>query len=204
MKTVNKIVMLVVLMMTALVANAAESATSILDKTAAAYKKAGDVKIGFQIKVNGQSTTGQIKLSGQKFCCSTAGNVAWFDGKTLWNYVKDNDEVNVTNPSEKDLARMNPYAFLNIYKKGYKCSVKKTTATEYQILMTGTKGSSYGIVEVHINKSSLQPTYVKMVSSKRTAEITVNSYLKNQKFPATDFTFSKKGEYKSAEIVDLR
>lgn len=204
MEAVNKIIMFIVLMMSALTINAAENATKILDKTAEAFKKGGDVKIGFSIDVAGQTSMGVIKLSGQKFCCSTGGNVAWFDGKTMWHYVKDNEEVNVTNPSEKELARMNPYTFLNIYKNGYKCSVTKTTATEYYIKLTGKKGSGYESIEVHLNKTNYQLSYVKMVSSKRTIEIKVNSYLKNQKFSSTDFTFAKKGEYKNAEIVDLR
>lgn len=203
MKTVNKIVMLVVLMMSALVANAADNATKILDKTAAAYKSSGGVNIGFQMDIDGQVTTGKIKLSGNKFCCSTSGNVAWFDGKTMWHYVHDNEEVNVTNPSEKDLARMNPYSFLSMYKKGYTNTVKKTTDKEYQIEMKGNKGSGYRSIEVHLNKSSYQPTYIKMVNSKHTVIITINSYLKNQKFSATDFTFNKK-EYPGAEVVDLR
>lgn len=203
MKVVNKIVMLVVLMMSTLVANAADNATTILDKTADAYKKAGDVKIGFQIDINNQATTGIIKLSGQKFCCTTSGNVAWFDGKTMWNYVHDNEEVNVTTPSEKDIARMNPYSFLTMYKSGYSNTVKKTTSTEYHILMTGKKGSGYSSIEVHLNKSTYQPTYVKMVNAKHTVVITVNSFLKNQKFPATDFSFNKR-EFPGAEVVDLR
>lgn len=203
MKKVNKILLLLVMMMSALVANAADNAVKILDKAAEAYKASGDVKIGFQITISGQSTTGIIKLSGQKFCCTMSGSVAWFDGKTMWHYVKDNAEVNVTNPSDKDIARMNPYAFLNIYKKGYKCSVTKTTSTEYQIKLTGKKGSPYNDIIVHLNKSTYQPTYIKMVSPKRTAEIVVNSFIKNQKFANSDFVFNKK-EFPNAEVVDLR
>lgn len=205
MKKVNRLFLVMMLMTTAIMAKAADNATTILDKAAATYTKSGDVKIGFTIAVNGQSSKGQINLSGQKFLCSTGGSVAWFDGKTMWHYVKNNEEVNITNPSDKEIARMNPYHFLNIYKKGngYKSTVKKTTATEYHILLTGKKGSTYNSIEVHLNKSTYQLSYVKLVSSKRTAEITVNSYLKNQKFPASMFTFNKK-EYPSAEIVDLR
>lgn len=191
-------------MFSVLMANAADNATKILDMTSDTYKKSGDVKVGFSIEIGGQSSTGVIKLSGQKFCVSTGGSVAWFDGKTMWHYVKDNDEVNVTNPSEKELTKMNPYAFLNIYKKGYKCKVIKTTDKEYYVTLSGKKGSAYKNIEVHINKTSYQPTYVKMETAKRTTVVKVNSYVKNQKFPATDFTFSKKGEYKTVEIVDLR
>lgn len=204
MKKTNKILMLLVMLMSSFVANAAENATKILDKTSETYKKSGDVKIGFTIEVGGQSSVGTIKLSGQKFCVTTGGNVAWFDGKTMWHYVKDNEEVNVTNPSEKEITKINPYAFLNIYKKGYKCKVIKTTDKEYYVTLSGKKGSAYKTIEVHINKTSYQPTYVKMETAKRTTTVKVNSYLKNQKFDASEFTFAKKGEYKGAEIVDLR
>lgn len=203
MKILKRFFLLTVMLFSVAVAYAADSATTILDKTAEAYKKGGDVKISFTINVAGQSSDGIIKLSGQKFCCSTDGSVAWFDGKTMWHYVQDNEEVNVTNPSEKELARMNPYAFLSIYKKGYKCSVSKVTATEYYITMTGKKGSGYKSIEVHLNKTNYQLTYAKMVTAKRTTEITVKSYVKNQKFPSSDFYFNKK-EFPKAEIVDLR
>ena len=203
MKTLNRIIVFALLLTTALAAHAADNETKILDKTAETYKKAGDVKIGFTIDVSGQSSAGVIKLSGQKFCCTTGGNVAWFDGKTMWSYVKANEEVNVSNPSEKEITRLNPYAFLNIYKKGYKAKVSKTTDKEYYITLTGKKGSAYKSIDIHLDKVSYQPSYVKMVTAKRTLTIKVNSYLKNQKFASSDFTFSKK-EYPKAEIVDLR
>lgn len=203
MRKINKIIMLLVLMMSALVANAAENATKILDKTAETFKKSGDVKIGFTINVGGQSSKGIIKISGQKFCCSTSGSVVWFDGKTMWHYVQENEEVNVTNPSEKEITRINPYAFLSIYKKGYNCKVTKTTDTEYYITLSGKKNSPYKSISLRLNKSNYQLTYVKTVTAKRTTEITVNSYIKNQKFPAYEFSFNKK-EFPAAEIVDLR
>jgi len=195
--------MALVLMMSALMANAADNATKVLDKASETFKKAGGVKIGFSIDVAGQTSTGIIKLSGEKFCCTTGGNIAWFDGKTMWHYVKANEEVNVTNPSEKEITKINPYAFLNIYKKGYKCKVTKTTDKEYYITLSGKKSSPYKTIEIHLDKISYQPSYVKMVTAKRATVIKVNSYLKNQNFTASDFTFSKK-EYPGAEVVDLR
>lgn len=203
MKTLSKIMMLALLMMSALGMSAAENATKILDKTAAEYKKSGDVKIGFTITVSEQSTTGIIQLSGQKFCCTTGGGIAWFDGKTMWHYVKANEEVNVTNPTEKELSKMNPYAFLNLYKSGYTAKLTKTTAKSYSITLTGKKGSAYKSIDLEIDKASYQPLYIKMQTAKRSTVINVNSYLKNQKFPASAFTFNKK-EFPAVEIVDLR
>jgi len=182
----------------------AEKATSILDKSAAMVKAAGNVNIGFNLSVEGQATTGYIKLSGSKFCCSMGGNMTWFDGKTMWHYVRENDEVNITTPTSAEVSRMNPYAFLSLYKKGYDVKLTKSTSTEHYITLTGkNKSAAYVQIDVRINKSSYQPTYVKMKTSKRTTEITVNSFLKKQNYSDASFRFNKK-DYPNAEIVDLR
>ena len=90
----------------------AQNATKILDKTVAALKAAGDVKINFVLSMEDQSSTGYIKLKENKFVVNLDGYIIWFDGETMWNYVKSNQEVNVTNPSPTEISRINPYAFL--------------------------------------------------------------------------------------------
>jgi len=41
---------------------------------------------------------------------------AWFDGKTQWAYMAQNNEVSITEPTEKELAETNPMAILSGYK----------------------------------------------------------------------------------------
>ena len=91
----------------------AQNATSVLDKSAATLRAAGNVKIGFTLEVDGGASAGYIKLQRQKFVVNVGGSITWFDGKTMWTYVKANEEVNVTNPSADAVAKMNPYAFLS-------------------------------------------------------------------------------------------
>ena len=181
----------------------AEGATAILDKAAARFKAAGDVKIGFQVSTEAGSTTGYIDIAGNKFHCDMGGTRVWFDGTTLWNYVKANEEVNVTTPSEAETARLNPYSFITMYKKGYSCKNGKSTKAYHEVIMTGSKNTAYKSVVVRLDKKNYQPLYVKTTTAKHTTEVTVNSYLTNQKFPATRFSFSKK-EFPKAEVVDLR
>ena len=45
------------------------------------------------------------QLSGQKFVVNMGGTITWFDGKTMWSYVKKNEEVNVTTPTAADRSR---------------------------------------------------------------------------------------------------
>ena len=182
----------------------AQNATSVLDKSAATLRAAGNVKIGFTLEVDGGASAGYIKLQRQKFVVNVGGSITWFDGKTMWTYVKANEEVNVTNPSADAVAKMNPYAFLSFYKKGYTVKMGKGTAKEHEVLLTGKSGSPYTNVVVRINKSTQYPTFIKMTSSKgAVTTIRCNSFLTNQKYKDSTFQFNKKN-YPDAEIVDLR
>ena len=180
----------------------AQDAKKILDKAATAFTKAGNVKIGFSANVNGNNAGGTICISGNKFQLNTGDLIIWFDGKSMWNYVVVNDEVNVSHPSAKEVARMNPYSFLTLYKKGYDCSMGKSSSTEYEVILKGQKGSAYNRITVRMSKKSYQPTYIK-TEAKSTMEIKVNSFASKQNFPASTFTFDKK-KYPKVEIIDLR
>lgn len=182
----------------------AQNATQLLDKSAATLRAAGNVKIGFTLEAEGGSSTGYIKLQKQKFVINMGGTITWFDGKTMWTYVKANDEVNVTNPSADAVAKMNPYAFLSFYKKGYTAKMGKSTTKEHEVLLTGKSGSPFKKVVVRLNKSTKYPTVITMTSSKGdVTTIRCNSFLKNQKYTNATFQFNKKN-YPNVEVVDLR
>lgn len=181
----------------------ADNATALLDKAAAKFKAAGNVKIGFQVTTESGSTTGYIDIAGNKFHCDMAGLRVWFDGENMWHYVKSNEEVNITNPSAAEAAKLNPYSFISLYKKGYTCKMGKSTASYHEILLTGKKGSAYQNVVVRFEKKDYKPLYIKTVTAKHTTEFTVNSYLTKQNFPASTFTFNKK-DFPKVEVVDLR
>ncbi|MBR6035768.1 MAG: hypothetical protein IKP41_02260 [Bacteroidaceae bacterium] len=200
MKKITLTLMLLVLT----VMSYAQTATQLLDRSAATLRAAGNVKIGFTMEVEGGSSTGYIKLQRQKFVINMGGSITWFDGKTMWTYVQANDEVNVTTPSADAVAKMNPYAFLSFYKKGYTAKMGKSTAKEHEVILTGKQGSPYKKVVVRINKSTRYPSVITMTSSKdAVTTIRCNSFLKNQKYKDSTFQFNKKN-YPNAEIVDLR
>lgn len=182
----------------------AQNATQILDKVAATLNASGNVKVGFSLNVDGNAGTGYIKLQGKKFVVNMGGSITWFDGKTMWTYVKENEEVNVTNPSAAQIAKMNPYAFVSFYKKGYTAAMGKSSASEHEVVLTGKEGSAYSSVVLRINKKSNLPQSISMTTSKGSnISISCNSFLNNQKYTDATFKFDKK-KYPKAEVIDLR
>ena len=184
--------------------NAEDYAKSVLDKAASTIKSAGDVKIGFTLSADGSSSDGYIKLKGQKFVMNVGGTITWFDGKTMWSYVKQNEEVNVTTPTATEVAKMNPYAFLSFYKKGYTAKKGNPTRKEYEVILTGNDASHYKQVVIRVNRFSDIPSYISITSQKgNVTTINCNSFQKNQKYTDETFKFNKKN-YPNVEVVDLR
>jgi len=181
----------------------AESAKSILDKAAAVVSNPSGVKAHFQmISKQFGSTNGEIAVKGNKFHATTPDATIWFDGKTQWTYMKGNDEVNVSNPSEAELQVINPYNFINIYKKGFKLS-SKTVGNSYEVHLKPTD-KSRKIQEMYIivDKNTYHPTHVKMLRKDKWSVIII-SQLKASNLSDAMFQFNAK-DFPQAEIIDLR
>lgn len=182
----------------------AQTAMQVLDKTAAEFRNTPSVNIDFEIGINGDTDTGSIVLQGNKFCTKTHDMTMWFDGKTMWTYVHANEEVNITEPTSTQLARINPYSFLNMYKQGYDVAFGGNTSSYYEVVLTATEAkTSIQKAIIRISKSTNSPTYVMMGSKKSDLEINVLSYKKGVKQADSVFKFDKK-KYPKVDVVDLR
>lgn len=179
----------------------AQTPMSVLDAVAADYKKKGDTEIAFTLN---SSSKGTIKLSGQKFNISLVDMTMWFNGETLWTYVKENQEVNVTNPTDAEIAKINPYAFVSMYKKGYKAEFGKVETGVHHIVLKSTDDKkTFQQIDLRILKASNTLKSVVLTTRRGTTlNIVVDSY-KYIKFADSTFVFDAK-KYPGVDVIDLR
>ena len=177
----------------------------ILDKAASTLKKEGGVTIGFTISSGTNSDNGTLDMMGKKFHSEMGDIETWFDGKDMWSYVKANEEVNLTAPKASQLAKVNPYYFLDIYKTGYKLAKGTDTAKYYEIVMAAENPkSSISKLVVRVDKQTYHLIYIKVTNPKgMTVEVNVTSYKTGQKFTASTFQFTG-SKYPKADVIDLR
>lgn len=180
----------------------AQSAKSVLDKAAASVTVASGVKANFRMTTTTGNTSGTIAIKGKKFYATTPQAKIWFDGKTQWTYLKNNDEVNVSNPTEAQLQAINPYNFINLYKRGYTYTMN-TAGTNYVIHLTS-NSTDRKIKELFItvNKKNYQPMQVKMLQGKKWTTFDITS-IKKENIADSQFRFNSK-DFPKAEIIDLR
>ena len=88
-------------------AGEAARARKVLDATAALITGKSGVKANFKADnfVDGVlqgSASGTMCLQGEKFHITTPEMVTWYNGETQWSYIKANEEVNVSVPTEEE------------------------------------------------------------------------------------------------------
>lgn len=179
-----------------------QKASDILDKTAENYRQAGGVKIEFE-----GSQEGKLFLMGNKFWFDTDEMEIWFDGKTQWSYLKQNEEVNITEPTLEELNTINPYALLSSYKQGYDLSynglVTRNGRQGYEINLTPQGKLEISYVSLVISKA-YEPVYMGIfLKSGQSHQFIVRSCQTHQSLNGNLFRFDRR-KYPDAEIIDMR
>ena len=181
----------------------AQDAKTVLEKCAASVSAKSGVQAEFSMNsAQYGNSSGKISVKGKMFTATTSMATLWFDGKTLWTYMSNNDEVNVTTPSESQLQVMNPYNFINMYKKGYRYSMTQS-GNAYQVHLTATDTSKrVSEMFITVDKKTYHPTEVKLLQKQKWTTFTINN-LKIANLSDATFKFNSK-DFPSAEIIDLR
>lgn len=181
----------------------AQTAQQVLDKTAAVIGNKGGASANFNMSSSKYgSASGSIAIKGNKFNARTPQAIVWFNGKTQWTYLKKTNEVNVSNPTQAQQMSMNPYTFINIYKTGYK-STLKTVGSNYVVhLVANNQKRSVAEMYITINKKTHIPSVVKMRQGNAWSTITVSNFRARSVSNST-FNFNSK-ECPGAEVIDLR
>ena len=190
----------------------AQNAKQILDNTATKIKQMGDVEVRFAAtSFSGTTeqgkTNGTVLLQGKKMYLSTDEMKMWYNGKTQWSLIPESGEVNVSTPTEREMTNMNPYSFLNLYKKGYKMKARQTKLRGkdvYEIHLTArSKNANAQEIYVDVAKNDYSPLCIRVRQDNNWNRISIQSIQGNKHFNDADFEFPK-SEYPNIEIIDLR
>jgi outer membrane lipoprotein-sorting protein len=191
-------------------------AKTILNAVSKKYRSYDVVKTDFSLVIDHQQANAKetqqgtlyVKANANKYKITMTSQDMISDGKTLWTYLKEEKEVQVTNVNNGDEA-LNPAKIFTIYEKGFKylyTGEKKLGAKVYQTIdLTPTDiNKSYFKIRLTIDKVAKQIAGV-LIFEKNGNKYTYNVkiFVPNVKVPESTFTFDAK-KYPGVEVVDLR
>jgi len=182
---------------------AAQTARQVLDKCAAVVSNRDGVQADFTMSSPQYGeASGQILVKGRKFTATTQMASMWFDGSTLWTYMSNNNEVNVTTPTEAQLQVLNPYNFINMYKKHFKYEMEKSGSTYKVHLITTDVLRKVKEMYITVDRKSFHPTEVRLLQNQKWTIFTIRN-LKAVKHDDGKFRFNAH-DFPTAEVIDLR
>jgi outer membrane lipoprotein carrier protein len=156
-----------------------------------------------------ESNTGEITVKGSKYYLKMSAQEIWFNGTTVWTYIKSSNEVNISDydPSEDEIT---PTKIYNMYKTGYKYMLveEKTDPNKgvYQVidLIPENRNQQFHKVRLEVFKSNYSLRSWKIFEKNGTIyEYAVKTYTPNIQVADASFTFDA-AKYPGVESVDLR
>ena len=171
------------------------------------------IKTNFKLEINernnpqAQVSSGTFAIKGNKFVLEMNEMKVFFDGKTQWSYVAQNNEVSITEPSEKELSETNPMAILSSFKaKSSIIYAPKTKSSQNYCLemLPKTKNQDIKKIEVQVNKSTNNLVSIKLVNKNGSSSLlSLSNFQKGVKVADNGFVFVA-GKYKGVVVNDLR
>ena len=142
---------------------------------------------------------GSIVMNGRQFRLSMFNIEAAYDGKTLYMYSPETDELTLTEPTEEELLESNPL----LYAKALVpvCNVVERTSGEQTIITLTPKDQSIGInrFTLQVRTADLIPLKVEIKEGKKSTTLKFN----NPKFVTTKQNYTIKPD-KDTYVNDLR
>lgn len=150
---------------------------------------------------------GSLTMCGKQFKLVMFGIEAAYDGKTLYMYSADSDELTLTNPSEQELVEANPFLYAralvdvcNITERANSDNTQTTiTLTPKNLNEQKANGQTINRFVVKVRNSDLMPLSAEIKEGKKTSTLK----MKDPAFITTkqDYTITPD---KSTFVNDLR
>lgn len=186
-------------------------AKSILDDLSAKTKAYTTFKAEFSFVTEKKDKTkdtqnGKIEVKGSKYKLEIPGHEIYCDGKTVWDFIKDANEVQVKDMETGGEDAINPTNIFTMYEKGYKYKFDGEEGANQNISLfpLNPDKKKFHTVKLSIDKTKKQITSIKMLMKDGTAQTwTIKSFASNTPIADTEFTFDTKA-HAGVSVEDLR
>ncbi|HMN33589.1 MAG: outer membrane lipoprotein carrier protein LolA [Chitinophagaceae bacterium] len=192
-----------------------QTAKTILDDVSKKIKSLKSLKANFSITITGgknqkpQTKSGIVNMKGEKYYVNLSGQEIYCDTKTIWTYMKESNEVQITSFDPNENSFTPSKLFTNFYDKeySYKYAGEKTVNGKKVVEITLTpvnKTKQFTKIELYVDKANNVVAGGKMYEKNGNIySYNVSRYVHNPVLADNSFTFDSK-KYPKVEIVDLR
>lgn len=116
---------------------------------------------------------GEIIMRGNKFRLEMMNIEAAYDGKTMYMYSSETDELTLSNPKEQELLEANPFLYAKALVNVCNISEKASQDGSQTIVTLTPKDQTIGInrFTLHVRNEDLMPLKVEIKEGKKTSTL---------------------------------
>jgi outer membrane lipoprotein-sorting protein len=174
-----------------------------------------DAKFSFEMNNKAQNiqekSTGTIVLKNKKYKLNIPqmGLQVTCDGKTIWTYMVNSNEVSISNLDESTDELMDPAKIFTIYERGFNYKYVGESVDGgvpvYNIDLTPQKPSGdIQKIKIMIDKQKMLIRGANMSGKDgNNYNVNVTQFKTDGVYPDADFVFDSK-KYKGIEVIDMR
>ncbi len=191
-------------------------ATKILDFVAEKTKSYKSIQADYELVIDDRKediqsdSKGHIIIKKNKYKLESAGSIVYYDGKTMWTYTEENQEVVITEPDTLDENFLsNPAKIFYFYNRDFKYRyVGEVIVDDVRMheihLFPVNLDQPYSRIILYINAERDILTYIRIVGKDGIDyNISLSNYVTDKDLDDSIFIFDN-SKYKKAEIIDLR
>lgn len=190
-----------------------DKAATLLEEVSTKTKTYKSIKADFTYTMDNKSAriheskTGTLLVSGEKYKINVAGQEVFCDGKTVWTYIGESNEVQINDMDTRKDA-ITPTNILTSYNTNYQSRIIQDSdasdpSLEAVELIPFTPGN-YEKVIVIIDKKLKQIKSFKIFDkSGNVFTYKVTRFQPDVPVKSTDFTFNE-SDYDNVEVIDMR
>jgi len=192
------------------------AATALLDEIAAKADRYTSLKVDFKMFVENLQTKKRDSYSGSAaykagyYKLDIMGQIVHSDGKTNWTYLKDAEEINITDNSENQADMMNSKTILKDYKNKSKIKYisdkfeANRPLVEIDMYPKVIEDKKYSKITLKVDKTKKQIYSARYVGKDGVSYlIEIQKFLENPSIPDTEIKYSN-NLYPDAEVIDMR
>lgn len=184
-------------------------ASELVKKTIDKINKHKNVEFVFDYDMSNEtiavteSASGTAHMQGDAYKLEVEGQQIISDGKTMWTYLPDSEEVMVSNPSN-DENIITPIKLLTTYDKDYTMKYTKSNEKGIKVVEMSNPKGEFSKVTLKINEAKLE--IVSATIGNRSGDaftIKIKKTVFDQNLEAKFFTFDEKAHPK-VDVINMR
>ena len=205
MKTMRTLLIAVLTSLTAL-AFAQKTADQVMKHVVDNIKKHNNVEIGIDYKIINQASgineneNGTITLQGDAYKIVLPDQTITSDGKSVWTYMPDNDEVNIT----EDDGSMSPLRLIETYKHHKTVFAKADKGKGLRIIEIINAENKAERITVIVDEGKNEIQSFTITDSEGNKHVVTMKEYSYDKTLAKNFFSPTEADYNGAEIIDMR